>query len=798
MFRWQREDAVSLNRFQPCFVVVVFALLVLSRNSDLFAEELQADEPKRPNIVVFLSDDHTWRDSSVYGSPDIKTPNMKRLAAEGMTFNRAFVASPSCAPSRAALLTGLYPSHNRAEANHARPLDRIKKLPAYLQELGYEVVSFGKVGHYRQTTTYGFDLARHFNYHEDVAVPEAIKWLNERESERPLCMFVGTNWPHVPWPEDTEGIDPKSLVVPPNHVDAPGSREWRARYVAAVNTMDRELGEVYNAARAKFGDDVFFLHTSDHGAQWPFGKWSLYDDGIRTPMIASWPGHIEQGVRTDAMVSWLDILPTLVDVAGGEMETEVDGQSFLPVLKKEAEEHRHEIFTTHSGDGNFNVYPIRSVRTDDNWKYIRNLHPEFLFTSHVTKAPADSGYWSDWVAAASEITSSDASAWPGGLSLNSSQIVTRYQQRPYEELYDLNTDPYELNNLAENESHLTRLDQLRSLLDEHISEVKDSERVFGQPQRIDSNSKPIVWIFSGVQPAESAVDSSQSSTAESRGQAATLSTYLLLANEFDTRGIVVADSTATWAREYFGEAYKSGRKNIAQAEEVYPTELHFFESAALSKTEVFSEEQSYESLEERDSIQALIDLAMNEPSMKTINVLCWGYLTEPAILIKHCLDTNNRDLLKRFRFIVSETRSPLHHRSQPNMVTNCVADREACFFLKRLAREGMISMHECGAIGYHGLVKDKTLEAKALEQLSGSKLGKILIDSRHDDGTLDLSASATYWMLLGEYGITLNHANPDGTLTAENERRNQRLLRENSQRIWELIISRAKAAAEGE
>jgi hypothetical protein len=113
---------------------------------------------ENPDMVVFLSDDHTWRDSSVYGSPDINTPNMQRLANAGMTFNHAFVASPSCAPSRAALLTGLFPANNGAEPNHSRPHADLKKLPAYLQDVGYEVVSFGKVGHYAQTVSTSPDI----------------------------------------------------------------------------------------------------------------------------------------------------------------------------------------------------------------------------------------------------------------------------------------------------------------------------------------------------------------------------------------------------------------------------------------------------------------------------------------------------------------------------------------------------------------------------------------------------------------------------------------------------------------
>src|SRR5690606_1424475 len=110
-------------------------------------------------------------------------------------------------------------------------------------------------------------------------------------------------------------------------------------------------------ARKKLGDNLLFIHTSDHGAQWPFGKWTLYEDGIRTPLVAIWPGKIAPSTRTEAMVSWVDILPTLVDAAGGEVPEDIDGRSFLPVLTGSATEHREQIFTTHSGDGNFNVYP---------------------------------------------------------------------------------------------------------------------------------------------------------------------------------------------------------------------------------------------------------------------------------------------------------------------------------------------------------------------------------------------------------------------------------------------------------
>ncbi|MDA9840914.1 sulfatase-like hydrolase/transferase [Rubripirellula sp.] len=456
-------------------LALLFFLVVGFRATDVQA--------KVPNIVIFLSDDHTWRDSSVYGSPDIETPQMQRIANLGMTFDQAFVASPSCAPSRAALLTGLYPSRNGAEVNHSRPSAEITKLPAYLQRLGYEVVSFGKVGHYGQTPDYGFDLAKHFGYHDDVAVDEAIDWLGNRDSEKPLCLFVGTNWPHVPWPDKIDDIDPAKLSVPPNHVDTPTSRDWRAKYIAAIRRMDQELGRVYDAAFAKFGEEFFFLHTSDHGAQWPFGKWNLYDDGIRTPMIVTWPGRIESGTRSNAMVSWVDVLPTLLEVAGVTEVESLDGKSFLSVLLGKKERHRDFIFTTHSGDGDFNVFPIRSVRTADGWKYIRNLHPEYLFGSHVTHAEAKKSYWQSWVE-------------EGSVSADAKQLVKRYQHRLPEELFHTPTDPYESLNRIDEAEQATRINELREQLDIWMGETRDPQTVYGRPRWLGEKGRPnVITVF---------------------------------------------------------------------------------------------------------------------------------------------------------------------------------------------------------------------------------------------------------------------------------------------------------------
>lgn len=429
-----------------------------------------AGKPK-PNILIYLSDDHSLRDCSVYGASDIPTPHMEQLAADGMKFMRAFIASPACAPSRAALLTGMTPAHNGAEANHSMPRKEIKKLPAYLQNLGYEVAAFGKVAHGARNAPYGFD-------HADGSriVPQlrtaVVKYLEQRESDKPLALFVGTSNPHVGWPEETS-FKPEEMILPETFVDTPMTRKYRTMYCEEIRELDLLLGDLRKLADKHLGRDTLFVYTSDHGAQWPFGKWNLYDDGIRTPFLAAWPGKIAPDSTTDAMVSWIDILPTLVEISGGKAPKEIDGRSFLGVLNGKTDKHRDVIYTTHSGDGNKNIYPIRAIRTD-KWKFIINLHPEFVYTTHIDLVMSNTScaYWGDWV----EKAKTDPKA---------KAIVDRYYKRPKEELYYIDDDPLEQNNLADNPEHAATLKRLRKQLQGYMKEQGDQETVFNTPYSFD-------------------------------------------------------------------------------------------------------------------------------------------------------------------------------------------------------------------------------------------------------------------------------------------------------------------------
>ncbi len=427
----------------------------------------------RPDLVIFLTDDHGQLDSTPYGGYGIRTPHIQRLADAGLTFTRAYVASPSCAPSRAALLTGLMPARNGAQANHAKPRTELKKWPAYFQELGYEVVAFGKVAHYRHTGDYGFDHFAHDTFHDHAGIPAAVEFLRNRprSAAKPLCLFVGSNWPHVPWPEQDLGYDPQLLPLPAGSIDTPATRQWRARYAAAVTKGDDDLGTILDATRAHLPKGTLFLFSADHGAQWPFGKWNLYEAGVAVPLIIAWPGIIEPSMRTTAMVSWVDLLPTLLDAAGGKTPTGIDGRTFLPVLRGASPTHRDHIFTTHTNDNRMNIYPSRAVR-DERWKYIRNLHPEFAFTSHldlVAGALGQRAFFSTWETA----TKTDAQA---------AAIVQRYHARPAEELYDLAVDPREQRNLATAPPHSAKLASLRGELDAWMKSQGDEQTVLVEPR----------------------------------------------------------------------------------------------------------------------------------------------------------------------------------------------------------------------------------------------------------------------------------------------------------------------------
>ncbi len=428
-----------------------------------------ASDNSKPNIIIYLADDLGWKDVGFNGAKVVKSPNLDKLAKQGMVFEYAFVASPACAPSRAALLTGLMPARNGAEANHTYPKERIGILTKKLQENGYKIYAFGKVAHGKMNNECDWDY-----YHKQaINLEQNVKtFFNENDVEGPVCLLVGDRRPHVLWTEKYI-YDPNFVDLPPYFIDTKETREHRARYYSDVTGFDKTLGEIIEYTGNILGVNTITIMTSDHGGQWPFGKWNLYDDGIRTPLIVKWPNYIEEGTRTHAMVSWVDILPTILDLTGAVIPENLDGKSFAKILKEKKDEFREAIFTTHSGDGVFNVYPIRSVRTE-KFKYIRNLLPDCYHTNHsdLLRKDGAGAYWDSW----DEMAKKD---------LKASQIISKYYQRPAEEFYDLENDPDEQNNLINSNLYEKEINKMRKMLDKWMKEQGDQETVFREPYPLE-------------------------------------------------------------------------------------------------------------------------------------------------------------------------------------------------------------------------------------------------------------------------------------------------------------------------
>ena len=447
---------------------------------EIAAMLLRKVSKRLPDIVVYLADDLSARDLSLYGGTNIQTPAIDQLAAEGMTFNRAFVASPSCAVSRAALLTGLMPARNGAEENHSYPRKEILKLPQVLNKLGYQTAAFGKVAHGKSAPDYHFEV--HDRKQHIPELRQTVKaFLENRTDTRPLALFVGVSDPHVPWPSEAT-VDPESISLPPQLLDTPRTRVQRSRYLQEVKDLDAYLGELRTLTDKHMSEDRLFVFSSDHGAQFPFGKWTLYDEGVNVPLIVSRPGKVNAGSKTDAMVSWIDILPTLIDVAGGKAPQNLDGRSFASVLHGDSDSHRDRIFTTHSGDRKMNVYLSRSIRTD-RYKLIWNVHPEFAFTTHIDMLVRETSgdYFKQW----QERSKTDAVA---------AKVVARHHGRPEFELFDLKNDPRELSNLAGKPELKSVQEDLLSELKSWVKEQGDELTVFHEPLMLDA---PETWIPKG-------------------------------------------------------------------------------------------------------------------------------------------------------------------------------------------------------------------------------------------------------------------------------------------------------------
>ena len=408
--------------------------------------------PKKPNIVLVITDDCRFLDLGCYGSPDAITPNIDRLAAEGVRFTRFFQATAMSSATRHCLLTGLYPVRSGAYPNHTRLNDGVGTLPQYLKQAGYRVALEGK-RHIAPIEAFPFEYLS--NEQQRTVYPELIEpfLADVARSGEPFFLYVGSTEPHDPWNKGDQSLwNPNDLTLPCNLVDTPATRKQFRNYLAEINELDNQVGAV-DALLHKYGldENTIFIFTSEQGYSFPFGKWTCYDEGLHTGFVIRWPGTVKPGRVTDAMCEYVDVTPTLVDIAGGKIPEGLDGRSFLPVIKGETDSFKNEVYGIQTSRGIFfgpEYYAIRSIR-NERYAYIMNLTPEATFKCMSTNPKK--GWWMSW----KEKAATDEFA---------RRQVERYQKRPAEELYDIVNDPFQTRNLADDPQYAGEKARMRAKL----------------------------------------------------------------------------------------------------------------------------------------------------------------------------------------------------------------------------------------------------------------------------------------------------------------------------------------------
>ena len=425
-----------------------------------------ADSP--PNMVFILADDCTYLDMEVYGG-QAKTPHLNQLATEGLKFSRCFQTAPMCSPTRHNLYTGIYPVKSGAWPNHTQVYPGTKSIAHYLSEAGYRVALSGKT-HIGPKDSFPFDYSDEFrsadpdNPNGYPSIESLLK--TSHETDTPFCLFACSNEPHTPYRRgDSSQYPANELRLPPSFVDTPETRIQYGKYLAEITFFDRQCGRLLDLLdQYQLRSNTLVMVASEQGSGFPFAKWTCYELGLTSGLIARWPGRISPRTETDALVEYVDVTPTLLAAAGLDTPPAMDGISFLPLLLGRTTEHKQYTFGIHTTRGIINGSPSYGIRScgTKTFRYIRNLTPEIPFRNVVTRQGGDQAdFWDSW----------QAQAKAG--NPRAKNLVHRYQYRPPEELFDVVNDPYCLENLIDRPQYTATAKSLSEQLNQWMKAQGD-------------------------------------------------------------------------------------------------------------------------------------------------------------------------------------------------------------------------------------------------------------------------------------------------------------------------------------
>lgn len=458
----------------PLFHLTILWCLLFSGR--IFSQEansaVASESDSRPNIVLIIADDMAWDDSSPYGHESIPTPNLQRLADEGMKFEKGFVTVSSCSPSRASIITGQYPTTTDADELHwPLPKEKITFVEK-LKAAGYWTGAAGKwhlgdavkdrFDKVIEVDTSGFQLPSGSDgssgkFKETLAgeaqsgCADWMDLIDGREKSKPFFVWLAALDPHRPY---HDGIVPnaataESVKIPPYHPDTAEVRKDYQLYYDEIIRLDKYVGLVLDKLKEQgIDENTMICFISDNGRPFPRDKTTLYDSGIRSPFLVRWPDVVEAGSVCGEIVSSVDIARTCMEIAKIESISPLfKGRSFLPQLIDPTKPGREYIYA----EKNWHDFEdhARAVR-NKRYKYIRNYYDDLPLTP-----PAD---------AVRSPTYEEMKRLGREKKLLPHQLACFVAPRDKEELYDTEEDPFELNNVAADPRYASVVLAMRSAL----------------------------------------------------------------------------------------------------------------------------------------------------------------------------------------------------------------------------------------------------------------------------------------------------------------------------------------------